>query len=53
MPDLSAIGASRVDTAGEKAYRRLRSDIIFGRLAPSQKLRLEGLKMLTASVCAP
>ncbi len=33
-----------VETAGEKAYRRLRNDIIFGRLAPSQKLRLEGLK---------
>ena len=33
-----------VETAGEKAYRRLRSDIIFGRLAPSQKLRLEALK---------
>ena len=33
-----------VETAGEKAYRRLRNDIIFGRLAPSQKLRLESLK---------
>jgi DNA-binding GntR family transcriptional regulator len=33
-----------VETAGEKAYRRLRNDIIFGRLAPSQKLRLEALK---------
>jgi len=32
------------ETAGEKAYRRLRSDIIVGRLAPSQKLRLEPLK---------
>ena len=36
--------SSGVETAGEKAYRRLRSDIIFGRLAPSQKLRLEALK---------
>ena len=35
---------SSVATAGEKAYRRLRNDIIFGRLAPSQKLRLEALK---------
>ena len=35
---------SSVETAGEKAYRRMRSDIIFGRLAPSQKLRLEALK---------
>src|SRR4051812_36945439 len=40
----SANGSSQVETTGEKAYRRLRSDIIFGRLAPSQKLRLEALK---------
>lgn len=33
-----------VETAGERGYRRLRNDIIFGRLAPSQKLRLEALK---------
>jgi DNA-binding GntR family transcriptional regulator len=33
-----------IETVGEKVYRRLRSDIIFGRLAPSQKLRLEPLK---------
>jgi DNA-binding GntR family transcriptional regulator len=32
------------ETAGGKAYRRLRSDILVGRLAPSQKLRLESLK---------
>ena len=32
------------ETAGEKAYRRIRTDIIFGRLAPSQKLKLDGLK---------
>lgn len=29
---------------GETAYRRIRSDIIFGRLAPGQKLRLELLR---------
>ncbi|MBX9910300.1 MAG: GntR family transcriptional regulator [Beijerinckiaceae bacterium] len=29
---------------GELAYRRIRSDIIFGRLAPAQKLRLEVLR---------
>src|SRR4026209_1904040 len=42
----SALGGvnAHVETAGEKAYRRLRNDIIFGRLAPSQKLRLEALK---------
>jgi DNA-binding GntR family transcriptional regulator len=32
------------ETAGEKVYRRLRNDIISGRLAPSQKLRLDALK---------
>lgn len=29
---------------GEMAYRRIRSDIIFGRLAPGQKLKLEQLR---------
>ena len=29
---------------GEAAYRRIRSDIIFGRLAPGQKLKLDRLK---------
>jgi len=33
-----------METAGEKAYRRIRTDIIFGRLAPGQKLKLDGLK---------
>ena len=32
------------ETAGEKAYRRIRDDIIAGVLGPSQKLRLDGLK---------
>ena len=32
------------ETAGEKAYRRIRTDVIFGRLAPGQKLKLDGLK---------
>src|SRR5689334_16538066 len=32
------------ETVGEKVYRRLRGDIISGRLAPSQKLRLDALK---------
>jgi len=29
------------ETAGESAYRRIKTDVIFGRLAPGQKLRLE------------
>jgi DNA-binding GntR family transcriptional regulator len=31
-------------TVGESTYRQIRTDIIFGRLAPGQKLRLENLK---------
>jgi DNA-binding GntR family transcriptional regulator len=31
-------------TIGETAYRRIRADIIFGRLAPGQKLKLDQLK---------
>ncbi|MBV9259770.1 MAG: GntR family transcriptional regulator, partial [Pseudolabrys sp.] len=31
-------------TVGDDGYRRIRSDIIFGRLLPDQKLRLEALK---------
>ncbi len=35
----------QVETSvGEKAYQRIRTDVIFGRLAPGQKLRLDGLK---------
>lgn len=32
------------ETIGENAYRRIRTDIIFGRAAPGQRLRLERLK---------
>lgn len=35
--------AGSTETIGEKTYRRIRSDIIFGRLVPGQKLRLERL----------
>jgi DNA-binding GntR family transcriptional regulator len=31
-------------TVGESAYRKIRSDIVFGRLAPGKKLKLEQLK---------
>ena len=31
-------------SVGENAYRRVRGDIIFGRLGPGQRLRLERLK---------
>lgn len=32
-------------TIGETAYARIRSDIIFGRLRPGQKLKLDGLRV--------
>jgi DNA-binding GntR family transcriptional regulator len=36
--------ATDSDSVSEKAYRQIRSDIVFGRLAPGQKLRLEAMK---------
>lgn len=33
-----------IETSGETAYRRIRQDIIFGRLAPAQKLKLDALR---------
>jgi DNA-binding GntR family transcriptional regulator len=33
-----------VETAGERAYRRIRDDVIAGVLRPSQRLRLDALK---------
>jgi DNA-binding GntR family transcriptional regulator len=32
------------ESVAESSYRRIRADIIFGRLAPAQKLKLESLK---------
>lgn len=32
------------EAVGDDGYRRIRTDIVFGRLKPGQKLRLEGLK---------
>lgn len=37
-------GEAEQDTVGEKAYRQIRADIVFGRLAPGQKLRLDPLR---------
>lgn len=39
-----ALADATVETIGDNTYRRIRSDIIFGRLAPGQKLKLERLK---------
>lgn len=33
-----------LETIGESAYRRIRADIIFGRVTPGQKLKLDRLK---------
>ena len=35
---------SDYDSVSEKAYRRIRTDIIFGKLAPAEKLKLERLR---------
>jgi DNA-binding GntR family transcriptional regulator len=35
---------TQLPTVGESAYRRIRSDIVFGRLPPGRKLKLDGLK---------
>ena len=32
------------ETIGDDGYRRIRADIVLGRLRPSQKLKLDGLK---------
>ena len=32
------------ESIGDAAYRRIRADILFGRLAPGQRLRLERMK---------
>jgi len=40
--DISVI--PQPSTVGESAYRKIRADIIFGRLPPGSKLKLEGLK---------
>lgn len=39
-----SVNATIAVTVGETAYRQIRNDIIFGRLAPGQKLKLEKLK---------
>jgi len=37
-------GIKDIETVGDDGYRRIRTDIIFGRLRPDQKLRLDALK---------
>lgn len=40
IADFDSVGAA----AGEQAYRRIRSDIVFGKLAPGQRLTLDRLR---------
>lgn len=40
---LSLRGGDEVGTVGDVAYSRIRTDILFGRLAPGSRLRLEAL----------
>lgn len=45
--DAPAANRDRVDqplSVGESAYRKIRSDIVFGRLPPGRKLKLDALK---------
>src|SRR3954453_2312057 len=37
-------GVAKVSTPGELAYRRIRADILFGRLPPGRKLKLARLR---------
>lgn len=37
-------GGGEVVTQGDRAYRRVRADIVFGRLLPGQRLPLDGLR---------
>jgi DNA-binding GntR family transcriptional regulator len=39
-----AAKTSEAESVAEKAYRRIRTDIIFGQLAPGQKLKLDQIK---------
>ncbi len=44
LPMAAAEGVEGARTLGEVAYRRLRSDLVMGRLAPGQPLRFDALK---------
>lgn len=44
MNDGVEVALRAEETVGENAYRRIRADILFGRLKPGEKLKLERLK---------
>jgi GntR family carbon starvation induced transcriptional regulator len=41
---MSLIEKEDVEAVGDEGYRRIRTDIVFGRLRPGQKLKLDGVK---------
>ena len=41
---MSLIEKDETEAVGDDGYRKIRTDIVFGRLRPGQKLKLEGLK---------
>lgn len=41
---MSLIEKEDIEAIGDDGYRRIRTDIIFGRLRPGQKLKLEGVR---------
>lgn len=43
---MTATAGAAPDTPGDAAYRRLRADVIAGRLAPGRKLGLDGLRRI-------
>jgi GntR family transcriptional regulator, carbon starvation induced regulator len=41
---MALIDRDEIEAVGDDGYRRIRADIVFGRLRPAQKLKLEGLR---------
>lgn len=41
---MKAVAHGAADASGEAAYRRLRADVVLGRLSPGRKLGLDGLR---------
>ena len=41
---MSLIEKEDVEAVGDEGYRRIRTDIVFGRLRPAHKLKLDGVK---------
>jgi DNA-binding GntR family transcriptional regulator len=44
ISEITVLQMPSSETVAESSYRQIKADIIFGRLAPGQKLKLENLK---------